>query len=112
MEQESPEWVIADVNFENLYNEAFGVIELVLAKNQDYGDAWQRHGLAGLLVRLSDKALRVDKLWGGQQALVVNEGVEDTLKDMVGYALLGLIYVNQLKHQGTNRQLQRKIRLS
>ena len=63
---------------------------LVLEKNADYGDAWQKHGLAGVLVRISDKALRLQNL-EGKEALVVDEKVDDTLMDIAGYALLGLL---------------------
>ena len=66
------------------------VAMLVLEKNADYGDAWQKHGLAGVLVRISDKALRLQNL-EGKEALVVDEKVDDTLMDIAGYALLGLL---------------------
>ena len=66
------------------------VAMLVLEKNADYGDAWQKHGLAGVLVRISDKALRLQNL-EGKEALVVDENVDDTLMDIAGYALLGLL---------------------
>ena len=66
------------------------VVDMVMRKNHDYGDAWQKHGTAGILVRLSDKSLRVESLMG-KQALVVDESVRDTLRDIVGYALLGLL---------------------
>jgi len=65
------------------------IVDLVLAKNHDYGDAWQKHGLAGVLVRISDKALRLENL-EGKEALVV-EAEADTLRDIAGYALLGLL---------------------
>lgn len=67
------------------------VIEIILRKNADYGDAWQRHGVAGVLVRLSDKSLRLQNL-EGREALVVDESVTDTLIDIVGYAALGLLH--------------------
>ena len=66
------------------------VAMLVLEKNADYGDAWQKHGLAGVLVRISDKALRLQNL-EGQEALIVDENIDDTLMDIAGYALLGLL---------------------
>jgi len=79
------EWALRDVADE--------VVELVLRKNADYGDAWQVYGLAGILVRLSDKAMRVERLAQGE-ALVVEEGARDTLMDMVGYCLLGLLLID------------------
>lgn len=96
MEQKSRTWAIADVNREDLQAAADETVNLVLRKNSDYGDAWQKQGLAGVLVRLSDKSLRVERLFGGVQALVADEKVEDTLRDLAGYALLGLLYVQSL----------------
>jgi len=70
---------------------AVEVIDLLLRKNTDYADAWQRHGIASVLVRLSDKALRLEKLSDGSTALVANEQWADTLRDAAGYSLLGLL---------------------
>lgn len=69
------------------------IIGLLLMKNADYGDAWQKHGIAGVLVRLSDKSLRLQNL-DGKEALVVEESVQDTLRDIAGYAILGLLRVD------------------
>lgn len=70
---------------------AHEVIQLVLRKNKDYGDAWQRCGIAGIMVRELDKALRLEQLEDGREALVVEEKWVDTLRDIAGYALLGLL---------------------
>ena len=78
------------VTEEELMVIAQDVVMLLLEKNADHGDAWQKHGVAGVLVRISDKALRLQNL-EGQEALVVDEKVEDTLRDIAGYALLGLL---------------------
>jgi hypothetical protein len=79
------------VTRESLERIAADVIDLVLRKNSDYGDAWQKHGIAGVLVRLSDKALRLETLSDGRTALVTDEQWSDTLRDIAGYALLGLL---------------------
>jgi len=86
---------LVKVTEERLSATASDVIDLVLKKNADYGDAWQRQGLAGALVRLTDKFFRLETLADGREALVVNEAIEDTLMDVVGYGLLGLLYVRQ-----------------
>lgn len=71
------------------------VIKLVMAKNADYGDAWQRFDIFTPLVRLNDKLLRVQTLSGGKQALVAGEKIEDTIVDIVGYGLLELLKLHQ-----------------
>jgi Na+-translocating ferredoxin:NAD+ oxidoreductase RnfA subunit len=70
------------------------VVDLVLKKNHDYGDAWQRYGIFTPLIRINDKILRLKTL-ASVYALVVDEGIEDTLKDIIGYALLALLYIQE-----------------
>jgi hypothetical protein len=82
---------VSIVTRESLERVAADVIELVLRKNADYGDAFKRHGVVGCLVRMSDKALRLEHLSDGREALVVDEQWCDTLRDIAGYALLGLL---------------------
>ncbi|MFA5037635.1 MAG: nucleotide modification associated domain-containing protein [Candidatus Izemoplasmatales bacterium] len=71
------------------------IVKLLLAKNADYGDAWQRFDIFTPLVRLNDKLLRVKTLSDGRTALVPGEKITDTLVDIVGYGLLALL---KLKH--------------
>lgn len=73
------------------------VIDLIMNKNADYGDAWQRQGINGVLVRLADKLYRIDNLSFTTEALVASEAVEDTIVDAIGYCLLGLLYIGEEK---------------
>jgi len=68
------------------------ITNLLWRKNQDYGHSWSRQGICGVLVRISDKAHRVAHLL--QADALVDESIEDTLRDMVGYSILGLIYLD------------------
>jgi hypothetical protein len=78
-------------------NDMIGIIQkitnLVYDKNQDYGDAWQRYGIFTPLIRINDKILRIETLSDGRHALIDDEGIEDTLKDIVGYAVLALMWL-------------------
>lgn len=73
-------------------------LELLLAKNADYGCAvWNAPVLApkvdagtAILVRMSDKVDRLRTLLGKSGAPEVEEPIEDTLKDLGAYALLYL----------------------
>ena len=85
---------LVDVTPVKLMRLAVRVIDLVLRKNKDYGDAWQRQGINGVLVRLCDKLYRVENIVGSE-ALVANETVVDTLMDAIGYSLLGLLYLEE-----------------
>jgi hypothetical protein len=70
------------------------ITDLVYDKNQDYGDAWQRYGIFTPLIRINDKILRTETLSDGRQAIIADEGIEETLKDIVGYAVLALMWLN------------------
>jgi hypothetical protein len=71
------------------------IVKVLLAKNADYGDAWQRFGIFTPLIRQNDKILRVQTLSDGRQALVAGEKIVDTLTDIVGYGLLALLKLKQ-----------------
>ena len=73
-------------------------LPLLQAKGHDYsGDEdalanFRRHGLRGIVVRLGDKYERLNSLvWKSRDAKVTGEKVEDTLIDLVNYALLALV---------------------
>lgn len=74
-------------------NEIFnGMSDLLVKKNQDYKGASFDLGMNGNMVHLWDKVTRyrnmVEKQMRGE---VPNfEGIEDTLKDIIGYAVIGL----------------------
>jgi len=78
---------------DNWDEESKKIIDLVVAKNHDYGDAWQRYGIFTPLIRINDKILRVQTLSTGEQALVADENIADTLKDIVGYGMLALEFL-------------------
>lgn len=80
------------VNRANLTELAYEIVERVLRKNHDYGDAWQALGKVGAAARFVDKMFRIEYLASGQEALVVDEKFVDSVRDMVGYGLLILLY--------------------
>lgn len=77
---------------------------LLLAKKQhDYGHGnINRFGLKGVTVRLTDKYERLSNLQftkdfmedGGSTAPLVNETIADTLQDIVGYCVIGLMLLD------------------
>lgn len=70
------------------------IIDLLVRKNTDYADAWQRYGIFTPLIRINDKILRVETLSTGEHALVAEEGIDDTLRDIVGYGILALLWLD------------------
>ena len=73
------------------------VVETLLQKNTDYGgSAWETPILApgmtpkeAIQCRISDKIKRLQKLLAGNKAQI-DESIEDTMKDLAGYAILWL----------------------
>lgn len=70
--------------------------DLLKRKNADYGGASMDMGMTGIAVHLHDKERRLVSLLeresrGGAPNF---EGINDTLKDMIGYATIGLIIRN------------------
>jgi hypothetical protein len=85
-----------DVTLAKLDYLAVRVINIVLRKNADYGNAWQRNGAPGWAHELQTKLCRLERLMDGREALIADENIKDTLIDAIGYSMLGLLY---LEHQ-------------
>ena len=82
--------------------EAMGVANIVVRKQKDYGPAnITTFGLEGVMIRLSDKINRLINLLQNQKD-PENESVEDTLIDISGYAIIGLM----LQHKTFTRPLK------
>lgn len=71
-----------------------GMSELLVKKNADYKGASFDLGLNGNMVHLWDKVRRyrnlVEKRMSGTQDAPNFEGIEDTLRDIIGYAVIGI----------------------
>jgi hypothetical protein len=67
--------------------------ELLVKKNRDYGNSVQEqfneYGLASILIRCDDKMRRIKNLEG--KVALVDESLQDSMKDLAGYAVLGLL---------------------
>lgn len=68
------------------------VAEILVKKNADYGGASFDLGINGNMVHIWDKARRfrslVEKQMKGEKANF--ESLEDTLRDIIGYAVIGI----------------------
>ncbi len=72
-------------------NRLMEVADLVISKQRDYGsDNLKEFGELGIVIRLNDKMNRLKNLLENNK-LPKNESVEDTLRDMIGYAVLLLM---------------------
>lgn len=73
------------------------MVAILLKKNQDYGSASFDLGLNGNMVHLWDKIKRYRTLVENKNSNKMPpnfESIEDTLKDIIGYSVLGLIMLD------------------
>ena len=66
-------------------------LELFKKKNADYGDAFAKFGIIGVLMRIEDKIQRALSITKNGVNLVEDEGIKDTLLDLHNYAAMALM---------------------
>jgi hypothetical protein len=72
-------------------------LQLFTKKNTDYGDAFARLGVIGVLMRIEDKIQRSLSITKNGVNLVNDEGIKDTLLDLHNYAAMGLMLLEENK---------------
>lgn len=70
-------------------------LELFKKKNQDYGDAFAKFGIIGILMRIEDKIQRAISVDKNKVTLVNDETIKDTLIDLHNYAAMGLMLLDE-----------------
>lgn len=74
------------------------LLDIFVKKNTDYGNSFEesleKHGLIAAIVRMEDKMSRLSTL-SKQEALVSDESIIDTLKDLSNYALMSAVWLEQ-----------------
>ena len=70
-------------------------LELFTRKNADYGDAFAKYGIIGVLVRIEDKIQRSVSITKNGVNLVNDEGIRDTLLDLHNYAAMALMLIDE-----------------
>ena len=66
-------------------------LELFTKKNVDYGDAFAKYGMIGVLMRIEDKIQRSLSITNKGVNLVDDERLRDTLIDLHNYAAMALM---------------------
>ena len=69
-------------------------LELFIKKNKDYGDAFAKYGMIGVLMRIEDKIQRALSITNKGIILVHDEGIKDTLLDLHNYAAMALMLLD------------------
>jgi len=67
------------------------VIDVMIAKNKDYGDSFALTGKVGAATRIFDKAMRLFTITSNQKEEVKDEKDSDTIKDLFAYSLMYML---------------------
>ena len=70
-------------------------LELFTKKNIDYGDAFAKYGVIGVLMRIEDKLQRAISITKNGVNLVNDEGLRDTLIDLHNYSAMALMLLDE-----------------
>ena len=77
-------------------------LELKRKKNIDYGDAFAKFGVIGVLMRIEDKIQRSLSITNNGVNLINDEGIKDTLLDLHNYAAMALMLLNEKTEKTEN----------
>jgi hypothetical protein len=70
-------------------------LELFTKKNADYGDAFAKYGVIGVLMRMEDKLQRCMSITTKGVNLINDEGMRDTLIDLHNYSAMALMLLDE-----------------
>ena len=74
-------------------------LELFIRKNADYGDAFAKYGVIGVLMRMEDKLQRSMSITKNGINLVKSEGFRDTLIDLHNYSAMALMLLDEYESE-------------
>ena len=70
-------------------------LELFIKKNSDYGDAFAKYGVIGVLMRIEDKLQRLMSITKNGVNLIKDETIRDTLIDLHNYSAMALMLLDE-----------------
>lgn len=70
-------------------------LALFIKKNADYGDAFAKYGIIGVLMRMEDKLQRFMSISKSEITLVNDESLCDTLIDLHNYSAMALMLLRE-----------------
>ena len=79
---------------ENVQKDA---LEMFKKKNADYGDAFAKFGVIGVLMRIEDKIQRSLSISKKNITMVNDESIRDTLLDLHNYAAMAIMLLDENK---------------
>ena len=70
-------------------------LELFTRKNADYGDAFAKYGVIGVLMRIEDKIQRTLSITKSGVNLIESESIRDTMIDLHNYAAMAIMLLDE-----------------
>ena len=81
-----------------LYDEQMKrVLDLMMAKNHDYGEAWRQMRVESMVDLILMKLLRIKQIEDNHGKTLVSEGVEGGYMDIINYSLFCLVRLRELR---------------
>lgn len=78
------------------YTEAVNeTLELLLAKNHDYGEAWRSMRVSSMTDLILMKLMRVKQIEDNDGKTIISEGVKANYQDMINYSVFCLIKLKE-----------------
>ena len=71
------------------------VLDLMMAKNHDYGEAWRQMRVSSMVDLILMKLLRIKQIEDNEGRTLVSEGVEGGYMDIVNYSLFCLVRLTE-----------------
>jgi hypothetical protein len=95
------------VRLDSIFSDCYDLAE---KKNNDYAGEdnalknLELFGFLGIAVRLSDKLMRLINFAKGKDLKVTDEGIRDTLQDIINYAALAIVFLD-MENKNDNTDL-------
>ena len=80
---------------QQMENVQSNALQMFKKKNKDYGDAFAKFGVIGVLMRIEDKIQRALSISNKEINLVKDENIRDTLIDLHNYAAMVLMLLDE-----------------
>jgi hypothetical protein len=71
------------------------VLDLMMDKNHDYGEAWRQMRISSMVDLILMKLLRIKQIEDNDGRTLVSEGVEGGYMDIINYSLFSLVRMRE-----------------
>jgi hypothetical protein len=95
---DEPEDLQVDIVQKMYEQKAIAAKELMLAKNNDYGEAWRDMSQVSFIDLILAKILRIKQIIANDGTTLVSEGMDANFYDILNYAIFALILIQEEKH--------------